>query len=195
MGSSTTSFEVPPIPPPPATGSSPQAWPPAAGPGPAGVPPLPPPGPGAYGQPPSPSPASRIGAAAVTPGEIVVLASAAVVIIFSFMDWLTEVSAWDDPLRPWALIPLFMAVFAGVALGLAKFANVKLPERPLGYSWEHLYLNCGFFAALFTTLFLIADWGGIDKEIGFWLSWLGSLGLLVGAVLVLRERQPEALKR
>jgi hypothetical protein len=72
---------------------------------------------------------------------------------------------------------------------------VKLPERPLGYTWEHLYLNCGFFAALFTTLFLIADWGGVDKKVGLYLSWIGSIGLLVGAVLVLRERHPEALKR
>jgi hypothetical protein len=134
-------------------------------------------------------------AAAVTPGEIVLLASALVVIIFSFMDWLTETSAWDDPLRPWAMIPLFMAVFAGVALGLAKFANVKLPEKPLGYSWEHLYLNAGFFATLFTTMFLLADWGSFDKKIGFWLSWLGSIGLLVGAVMVLKDRHPEALKR
>ncbi len=89
-----------------------------------------------------------------------------------------------------------MAVFAGVALGLAKFAGVKLPERPLGYTWEHLYLNAGFFATLFTTLFLIADWGPfVDKKVGFYLSWLGSIGLLVGAVLVLRERHPEAIKR
>jgi hypothetical protein len=124
-----------------------------------------------------------------------VLASAVVVIIFSFLDWLTEVGAWDDPLRPWALIPLFMALFAGVALGLAKFAGVKLPEHPLGYTWEHLYLNAGFFAALFTTLFLISDWSPYDKKVGFWLTWLGSIGLLVGAVLVLKERRPEALKR
>jgi len=137
-------------------------------------------------------------AAGITPGEIVVLASAVVVVIFSFLDWIGEgslgYSPWDDPLRPWALIPLFMAVFAAGALALAKFAGVKLPERPLGYTWEHLYLNAGFFAALLTTLFLISDWD-VGKKAGFWLSWLGSLGLLVGAVLVLRDRHPEALKR
>jgi hypothetical protein len=135
---------------------------------------------------------------AVTPGEITMLAAALVIIIFSFVKWFGagsfSVNAWDDGLFPVALIPFLMALFAVGALALAKFAGVKLPERPLGYTWEHLYVNAGFFAALFMTLYLITDTSG-DKKIGFWLTWLGSLALLVGAVLVLKERRPEALRR
>jgi hypothetical protein len=196
MGSATTSFEVPPIPPPPAPGPGPAPGrPPIQGQGPAGGGPVPPPPVPGGG---SPSPSARLAAAGLKPGDIVLLASAVVVVLFSFFNWLGEgrvkYGPWDDPLRPWALIPLFMALFAGGAFALAKFANVKLPEKPLGYSWEHLYLNAGFFAALFTTLFLISDWE-ISKKIGFWLTWLGSIGLLVGAVMVLKDRHPEALKR
>jgi hypothetical protein len=134
---------------------------------------------------------------AISPGEITVFAATVVILIFSFVKWFGAgdftANAWDDGNFPVALIPLLMALFATGALALAKFAGVKLPERPLGYTWEHLYLNAGFFAALFMTLFVITDTS--DKKIGVWLTWLGSLALLVGAFLVLRERRPEALKR
>ncbi len=117
--------------------------------------------------------------------------------MFAFVKWygndFGSANALDDGLFPVALIPLLMGLFAAGHLALTKFANVNLPQRVLGYTWEQLYLNAGFTATLYMTLSLITDsgFGGVDKSIGFYLSWLGSIGLGVGAFLIQKERAPK----
>ena len=128
-------------------------------------------------------------------GEITVLASGALCILFSFFAWYGSggfsINAWDDGLRPVALIPLIMGLFAAGHLALTKFAKVSLPQRVLGYTWEQLYLNAGFTATLYTTLLLLTDTFGGDKKFGFFISWLASIGLGVGAFLIQKDRMPK----
>lgn len=129
----------------------------------------------------------------LTTGEIVVLVSGAVMFLFGFFAWYDfsdfgsdeTVSAWGEGLFPIATyVPIIGLLVAG-HLALVKFATVSFPEHVVGFSWRDLYLILAAFAVLLTIGFLIAD--SPDKGVGFWFDLLGSIGLLVGAVMVRNE--------
>ena len=75
--------------------------------------------------------------------------------------------------------------------GSTKFANVKLPDRVVGFTWEQVHLVLGLLAGLMAVGWLITDIG--NKEIGFWLEVLGGIALAVGAVMMQRERHTGAI--
>jgi predicted membrane channel-forming protein YqfA (hemolysin III family) len=78
------------------------------------------------------------------------------------------------------------AIAAGVLVALATFANVNLPERVLDFTWAQLHLAAaGFCAIVMVFWFITSDQP--DKGIGFWLLLLGSIALVVGAVMRLKE--------
>ena len=124
----------------------------------------------------------------LTPGQIVIVAGGAVALIGSFLAWVDvsgfTANAWDDNLFPTYTWPAIFGVAMAAIVLLTTFANVSLPARPLGFTWEQIFLVLGAFAALITFSFLIA---GEEFGIGFFLSFLAAIGLLVGAVMVWRE--------
>jgi hypothetical protein len=127
-----------------------------------------------------------------TPGEIVIMASGAVALIFSFFDFYDNVfgggvSAWSSSLFPLATYIAIIGVIMAAQVALTKFANVSLPDRVLGFTWPQLHIALGFFTVLIAVGFLIVDLGP-DKAIGFWISLIASIGLLVGAILLSKER-------
>ncbi|HKH26501.1 MAG TPA: hypothetical protein VKB11_05120 [Acidimicrobiia bacterium] len=132
-----------------------------------------------------------------TPGEIVVMAGAAVALIFSFLpfyklefgNFTDNTSAWGSGLFPVAtLIPIF-AVIAGVLVALVRFANVQYPPGGFfGFTWSTLLLALTFFAAVLAVAFLVVDRpAGTSLGFGFWLLLVGAVGSLVGAVLMTNE--------
>ena len=126
----------------------------------------------------------------LSPAQLVIVISGAVALIGSFLDWLDfggsiGANAWDEGLFPtFTWIALFGVIMA-LAVALPAFANVKLPGDVMGFTWAQVHLALGFFAALLALSFLITDTA--DKAIGFWLSLLAAIGLLVGAVMLQRE--------
>ena len=124
----------------------------------------------------------------LTPGQIVIVAGGAVALIGSFLAGVDvsgfTANAWDDNLFPTYTWPAIFGVAMAAIVLLTTFANVSLPARPLGFTWEQIFLVLGAFAALITFSFLIA---GEEFGIGFFLSFLAAIGLLVGAVMVWRE--------
>lgn len=124
-----------------------------------------------------------------TIAEIVIMASGAVALIFSFFPWFgndfVDINAWDTdaffPLTTY--VPLIGLIMAGV-IALARFANTNLPARVLDFTWAQLHLALAFFAVLITVGFLIA---GDGLKFGFYLCLLASIGLLVGAVMLRQE--------
>jgi hypothetical protein len=123
----------------------------------------------------------------VKPSEIIILVSGAVLLIFSFLDWYdfgfgVGSNAWDSfPLLTW---PAIFGTAAAVLLALEKFANVNLPANVLGFTWNQLYFMAGVIAVLITLGALIA---GDSSAIGLYLSLLGAIGLLVGAIMRMNE--------
>ena len=141
-----------------------------------------------------------------TPGEITILVSGAVGLIFSFFHFYTSpsiviaghsvggggVSAWSSGLFPVAtIIPISLAVMA-VVVALTRFADVSMPPRVAGFTWTQIHLALGFFAALYALAWLVKDKGGADFGIGFWFILLASIGAFISAILLVREQQTSA---
>ncbi|MCU1466783.1 MAG: hypothetical protein QOK12_113 [Mycobacterium sp.] len=126
-----------------------------------------------------------------TPGEITIMAAGAVMIIFSFLHFAADRSAWGSHLFPIAtLLPLYGVVMA-LQIALTKFASLNLPASVLGFTWEQVHLALGAMAALMALGWLVTDYG--NKQIGMWFEILGGFALVVGAVLLQRERNTGAI--
>ncbi|MFP3901761.1 MAG: hypothetical protein ACLFXM_12970, partial [Acidimicrobiia bacterium] len=123
------------------------------------------------------------------PSEIVIMASGAVAFIFSFFTWFDypgqSMSAWDSDLTfPLATYIGIFGLVMGVQIALARFAKVEMPGRVVGYTWPQIHLALAVFCGLIAIGWLI---GGEEHAIGFWLSFLAAIGLIVGAVMLHTE--------
>ena len=61
----------------------------------------------------------------------------------------------------------------------------------LGFTWEQVHLALGAMAALMAVGWLFTDYG--DKQVGAWYEILGGIALVVGAVMLQRERNTGAI--
>ena len=137
--------------------------------------------------------------AKLTPSGITILVAGVVVLLGSFLNFY-ELSffgetegrnAWSgDLFFPVTIIPVLCAVAMALHIALTAFGSVSLPDRVLGLGWNQIHLALGFQAAIMMLAFLIQDKGGFDIAIGFWLMLLGSIALIVGAVLRQKEAAP-----
>jgi hypothetical protein len=130
-----------------------------------------------------------------TPAEIVIMAAGAVMLVFSFLHFggsgSVGRSTWQSPFFPIAtLLPAYGVVMA-LQVALTKFASVKLPDSVVGFTWEQLHLALGAMAGLMAIGWLLTDYG--DKQIGEWFEILGGIALVVGAVMLQRERNTGAI--
>ncbi len=128
-----------------------------------------------------------------TPGEIVIMASGVVALIFSFFDFFGSDfgggrSAWGSGFFPIATLMVIFVVVMAAQIALTKLAGVALPDLPAGFTWEQVHLALGFFAALYALAWLIVDAGLLDRKVGFWLIFVSCIAAFVGAILLQRER-------
>jgi len=126
-----------------------------------------------------------------TPAELTILIAGAVMLIGSFFDFAGSVNSWGKYLFPLAtLLPLYGAVMA-LEIGLTKFANVRLPPRVAGFTWEQVHLVLGMMAGCMAVGWLITDIS--SKGFGYWLEILGGIAIAAGAVVLQRERNTGAI--
>jgi hypothetical protein len=128
----------------------------------------------------------------LTPSGIVILVAAGVMLLASFLAFweidlpgLPEISysAWStDLFFPVTIIPVVCGLVMAAHVALTGFANVMVPVRILGFTWNQLHLVLGLHAALMMLAFLVQD-TPVDKGIGFYLMLLSGLGLAIGGVL------------
>jgi hypothetical protein len=143
----------------------------------------------------------------ITVSDIVILASAVVLVVASFLTWIdfgsprlpisqqalqqlgvniprgTE-NAWDH--FPGFVYPLIAGVIAGVQVVMEK-VRPQMPRHVAGFSWTQIDLLLGLWALLSVIAVAFEDFGYGDKGIGLWLTLIAAAGLLVGAILRLRE--------
>src|SRR4051812_7743935 len=145
--------------------------------------------------PPSPSsPGSGRGNKTPNPAEITVLAGAGVVLIFSFLSFYEisiagfsdSTNAWGTGLFPLATLIVLFAVVAGLLVGL-ELLGVNVPDRIATFSRTQVLLVCGGYATLQSLAYLIVDRSAADLGIGFYLMLLGSVAVLVGAIMIFRD--------
>jgi hypothetical protein len=135
-----------------------------------------------------------------TPGEIVVMAGAGAVLLFSFFPFYSgkagvgSTSAWGTGLRPLSTLIVIFAVAAGVLVAMVRFANVQYPPGGfVSFSYHQLLLALTFFATILSFAYLLVDKGPFfDLGFGFWLVFLGSVATLVGAVMMTNEAKARA---
>jgi hypothetical protein len=126
-----------------------------------------------------------------TPAELTILIAGAVMLIGSFFDFAGSVNAWGTLLFPLAtLLPLYGAVMA-LEIGLTKFANVHLPQRVVGFTWEQVHLVLGVLAGCMAVGWLITDIS--SRGFGYWLEVLGGIAIAAGAVVLQHERNTGAI--
>lgn len=133
-----------------------------------------------------------------TTAEIIIMASGAVMLLFSFFNWFESsfggggISAWNGDAFPlFTYVPLIGIIAAGT-LAAKRFAGTKLPAV-MGLTWQQIYLVLGVFAVLLTVGILLTFGGeGVDTGIGLYLCLLGSIGLVVGAVMMNKEPESAA---
>jgi hypothetical protein len=142
-----------------------------------------------------------------TASDIVILASAVVLLVASFLTWIdfgsprlpipqqalqqlgvniprgTE-NAWDH--FPGFVYPLIAGVIAGVQVVLEK-VRPQMPGHVAGFSWTQIDLLLGIWALLSVIAVAFEDFGYGDKGIGLWLTLIAAAGLLVGAILRMNE--------
>ena len=135
-----------------------------------------------------------------TPAEIVVMAGAGAVLVFSFFPFysrsagLHSTNAWGSGLFPLSTLIVIFAVAAGVLVAMVRFADVQYPPGGfLGFGYHQLLLALAFFAATLSVAFLIIDKGPFASSgVGLWLMLLGSVAALVGAVMLTNEARAKA---
>jgi hypothetical protein len=136
----------------------------------------------------------------LTPGNLVILVAGVVMLIASFLDFyqfellgVSEgFSAWNSDVFLFGVATLIVliGVIQAVQVALSAFANVSLPDRLLGLTWDQVHVALGFQATIMMVAFLVRDKSGLDFGIGFWLMLLAAIALLVGAVMRQREGSP-----
>ena len=84
--------------------------------------------------------------------DIIMMAGGAVCLLFSFFAFYefggSSESAWGSGLFPIATYVALFGLIVGGSVALMKFANVKMPEPILGFSWKQIRLALSIFAGL-----------------------------------------------
>jgi hypothetical protein len=128
-----------------------------------------------------------------TPGELIILGSGTAALVFSFFDFYTfgelGVDVWARGLFPLAAVAVLCIAFMGVQVAFTRLARMDISSRPFGFTWEQVHLALAFFATILSIAFWLTDGGfGRDFGIGFWGIFAASIGALVGAAVLQRER-------
>lgn len=120
--------------------------------------------------------------------DIVLVASGGAALLGSFLPWISVArfgrNAWGEGFFPtYTWVGILGLALAGVVL--ARTFSTALPAGGVaGFSWQQLYWIASGAALVLSISFLIA---GSNYGIGFFLSLLASVGMVVGTVLASNE--------
>ena len=135
----------------------------------------------------------------ITVANLICLVGAAVTVLFSFLEFFSFPegfgdsggSAWSGDYGAFATtLPAILAIVM-LVWGIMEVAGTNLPANVLTYDSNQVKGMLGIFAALSMLSWLITDFGGLDKGIGFWGMLLGSLAMAAGAVMALLGKGSE----
>ena len=128
----------------------------------------------------------------LTVGEMVIIGSALVSLVFSFFPWYgdpVDRSAWGSGLFPLATLVPILAVVMLVQVLVDKLSVASVPRRIGDFTWEQIHLVAAVGAAVIVFCFLLQDRGGVDLGLGFYFNLLAAAGLVTGAVMIRGERR------
>lgn len=132
----------------------------------------------------------------LTRAESVIMVSGVLTLIFSFLPWYhvstrlakADVTVWGHGLFPVAtLIPLAAIVMAG-QVALDRLARVSMSRRVADFTWEQVHMVLAVLALVLVLCYAAVDKGIFSFGVGYYLVFVCSAGLVVGAVLLRNER-------
>ena len=117
----------------------------------------------------------------ISVANLVMLAGAVVTLLFSFFDFFDRGgNAWDT-----AILALVMGVWI-----VLELVGVSLPEQLLTFDRPQLKATWGIAAAGIMLSWITTD---ADKGVGYWLMFIGSIAMAVGAVMALLGKGTETV--
>lgn len=134
----------------------------------------------------------------LTVGDRVLVISALVFFFAALLPWFGESSVNGfafDSLNGFdffftGLVPVLLVAATLALVLLTRFSNVRLPNLPLPFN--QLLLIPAIVAAMLVLLRLLigdgVDFGDLGRKVGIFLALLSAIGVCVGAVLKLQER-------
>ncbi|MGQ0616795.1 MAG: hypothetical protein ACT4PW_07360 [Acidimicrobiia bacterium] len=133
-----------------------------------------------------------MGAKKLTTSDIIILAGGGVMLIASFLPFYKlgdfSESAWSKvSLFPISWFPMVFGLVMAGHVAVTKLGRSNLPTSVLGLTWDQVHLALGSFAALTMLCFLIRSVDPVERGIGLFLMVLGSIALVVGAVVRTKE--------
>lgn len=126
------------------------------------------------------------------------MASGVLMLIFSFLAWykidkttFTEAQSWSAWSNAFNLFPLatliaIVGVLLAVGVAATRIGGMTLPDKVGSLTWSDVRLIFGFLATLTLIAYAIRSFGeggSIGKGIGLYVTTLGAIGILVGALL------------
>jgi hypothetical protein len=101
------------------------------------------------------------------------------------VDW----NAWTNGFYLFPLAPLaaLLPALAAAHLALTRLANLSVTDRVAGFDWSELRLLAGALGSLTMLAYLMRSIPEADTGVGVYLTLLGALGVLVGAVIERRQ--------
>lgn len=122
----------------------------------------------------------------ITIADLIMGAGGLVAFIFSFLTFFDVgdgINAWDGDGGAFATtVPAILGLVMVVWIAL-ELAGVSLPKQILTYSSAQVKGTWGIAAFGIMLSWVSADFGGADKGAGFWLMFVGSLAMAIGAVM------------
>lgn len=123
----------------------------------------------------------------ITVADLIMGVGGLVTFLFSFFAFYKRgsrsVNAWDGDAGAFATtVPAILGLVMVVWIAL-ELAGVSLPERVLTYDRAQLKGTWGIAAAGIILSWVSADFGGNDKGVGFWLMFIGSFAMAIGAIM------------
>ena len=130
--------------------------------------------------------------------DLVMLAGSVITFMFSFFAFYKVddqgYSAWSGNMLAFATtVPAILALALAVVVVL-ELRGVDLPAAVLTFNWAQIKATWGIAACGIMLSWLSVDFIGLDRGIGFWLMFLGSIAMAVGAIMALLGKGTATVK-
>ena len=139
--------------------------------------------------------------AKLTKGDRVVVVSAILFLLFSFLPWYGKSSysrnGWDYFL--FGVIPVILAVVMGAQVLVHRLTQTKMPDLPVPWGMGHVILGGIVVFLVFLRLAITDKFEAgipglgtvisvdLDRKYGLILAFLAAIGLLVGAIFKMQD--------
>lgn len=125
----------------------------------------------------------------ITVSNLIMGIGGLVTLIFSFLAFIKYGgdgrNAWSSDAFAFAsTVPAILALIMVIWIVL-ELAGVSLPEQVLTFNGDQMKTTWGIGAFGIMLSWISVDFGGADKGAGFWLMFIGSLAMAIGAVMAL----------